>query len=259
MSSPITLSNPGLWRKIDAFEIDDGTPRLTFASRLARENGWSVAFAQRVVQEYRRFVYLAMTAGHRVTPSEHVDQAWHLHMVYTGSYWDRLCGEVLPRPLEHTPTKGGKSEDAKFDDWYARTKESYEREFGHEPPRDIWPGSETRFGHDLHWRRVNTADCWVLPKRRTAGIFALLAAGSGMAACGVGASTMLAATSTNRKDGWLISGCFLVLLGIILAVRAIAGRGGGSGGGSWFGGGCGSSGCASSGCGGGGCGGGCGD
>ncbi|MEK6230809.1 MAG: hypothetical protein N2A42_03075 [Luteolibacter sp.] len=33
--------------------------------------------------EYKRFVALAMLAGHPVTPSEEVDQAWHLHLVYT--------------------------------------------------------------------------------------------------------------------------------------------------------------------------------
>src|SRR5437762_815219 len=29
-----------LFRRIDEFAIDDGTPALTFADRLARENGW---------------------------------------------------------------------------------------------------------------------------------------------------------------------------------------------------------------------------
>lgn len=257
MSYPISLSNPELWRKIEAFQIDGGNSSLTFAARLARENGWTIKFAERVVGEYKRFVYLAMEAGHRVTPSEHVDQAWHLHMLYTHSYWERMSA-ILPRALMHTPTKGGEFEDAKFDDWYERTREAYEREFGSEPAREIWPDSGTRFGHDLQWRRVNTDDCWVLPKRRVLGVVAVLAAGVGMTACGVGATSIIAAQGTGTNDFWFVVGVFVVLLAIVVVIASITRRGGGpgNGGGSWFGGGGGSSGCGDSGCGGGGCGGG---
>jgi len=248
MSNPITLRNPELWRRIESFQIDDGTPSLTFAARLARENGWSVSFAERVVEEYKRFVYLAMTAGHRVTPSEHVDQAWHLHMLYTESYWDRLCGEVLPRALEHAPTKGGGSEDAKFDDWYARTKVAYEREFGAMPPRDVWPESEVRFGHDLQWRRVNTADCWVVPKRAGRTLVSVL----GMIFVGV---IMLALVLTptvhpNVKTIAVIVGAIMIVVLLVLGATwsAIAVRSQARGRGTTDGG-CG-------GCGGGGCGGG---
>src|SRR5688572_31481175 len=114
-----------LWGRIEAFNIDCGAAQLTFTKRLARENGWSLAYADRVVHEYKRFVFLCMTAGHKCTPSDQVDQAWHLHMVYTESYWTRMCGHVLRRPLHHGPTRGGESEDDKYVDWYDRTKESY--------------------------------------------------------------------------------------------------------------------------------------
>ena len=59
--------------------------------RLASENGWSREYAVRVMQEYRRFAFLAVAAGHPVSPSDAVDQAWHLHLVYTRSYWDEFC------------------------------------------------------------------------------------------------------------------------------------------------------------------------
>ena len=77
---------------------DPKTAALTFADRLARENGWSAAKAARVVDEYRRFCFLAATAGHEVTPSDAVDQAWHLHLTYSRDYWERFCPEVLGRP-----------------------------------------------------------------------------------------------------------------------------------------------------------------
>ena len=90
-----------LYQQILAFRIDDGTPALPFEARLARENGWSRAYTQRVIVEYKRFLYLAMTAGHVVTPSEEVDQTWHMHLTYTRSYWERLCRDLLGRSLHH--------------------------------------------------------------------------------------------------------------------------------------------------------------
>ena len=106
-SPALTLSE-----RLAAFELDDPAADLPFSARLARENTWSRDYARRVVREYLRFVQLAMEAGHPVTPSEEVDQAWHLHMVYTRSYWERLCGGVLKKPLHHDPTRGGKAEGA---------------------------------------------------------------------------------------------------------------------------------------------------
>ena len=135
-----------LWTRLLAFELDDPQATLTFTRRLARENGWSVGYASRVVAEYKRFVYLAITAGHEVTPSDEVDQAWHLHLTYTRSYWDGLCGDVLGRPLHHGPTKGGEVEGERFERQYEETLASYRQAFGEEPPSDIWPPASVRFG-----------------------------------------------------------------------------------------------------------------
>ncbi len=162
----MNYTNPELLARIEAFAIDAPGVALSFTARLARENGWSAAYAARVVTEYKRFVYLAMQAGHPVTPSEDVDQAWHLHMVYTRSYWTKFCGEILPRPLHHDPTAGGASEGAKFHDWYARTLESYEREFGSAPPDDVWPSVAQRFATAGQQRWVDPGQYWIVPKLR---------------------------------------------------------------------------------------------
>jgi uncharacterized protein (TIGR04222 family) len=153
-----------LWDRIAALEIDDPESSLTFSRRLSRENLWAEPFAYRVVEEYRRFLFLAMAAGHPVTPSDQVDQAWHLHLTYTRSYWEDLCHGVLGHPLHHGPTRGGAQESAKFHDWYERTLDSYRGLFGTEPPPDIWPPAADRFGRDLHFARVNLRDHWVLPR-----------------------------------------------------------------------------------------------
>jgi hypothetical protein len=164
MQNDASAPSDDLCRMILGFEIDEGVPELSFRDRLARENGWTRGYAQRVIDEYLRFVYLAMASGHVVTPSDQVDQAWHLHLTYTHSYWDRLCGKMLKRPLHHGPTRGGTAESAKYDDQYARTIKSYTKLFGHSPPPDIWPPARIRFGSDLSHVRVNTSRHWVIPK-----------------------------------------------------------------------------------------------
>ena len=95
-----------LWQRIDRFQIDRPDATLTFTARLARDNGWSRDYARRVVDEYKRFMFLTTVADHVVTPSEAVDQAWHLHLTYTRSYWGEFCGEVLGRKVHHDPTTG---------------------------------------------------------------------------------------------------------------------------------------------------------
>lgn len=150
--------------RVEAFDIDPGEKILGYAARLARENRWSIEHAHKVVREYKRFCVLAMASGHHVTPSEAVDQAWHLHLTYTRSYWERFCGETLGRPLHHEPTSGGSSEGVKFHDWYSETLKSYERLFGEKPPTDIWPDSASRFRRAGQWAWINTGSYWLVPQ-----------------------------------------------------------------------------------------------
>lgn len=153
-----------LWRKIQGFQLDQPGDALKFTSRLARENGWPIGYARRVVEEYRRFLFLTKVAGHEVTPSEQVDEAWHLHLVYTKSYWDDLCRNVLQRPLHHNPTRGGPAENKRHREQYEQTLESYREYFGEAPPADIWPPADVRFGDDLDHVRVSRVRNWIVPK-----------------------------------------------------------------------------------------------
>ncbi len=239
-----------------------GPVQLTFTERLARENGWEPAFAGRVVEEYRRFVFLAMTAGHPVTPSEHVDQAWHLHLTYTRSYWERFCNGVLPRPLHHEPTKGGADEGEKFDGQYNRTLESYERAFGDAAPSDIWPPASIRFGHDLQQVRVNVNDVWTIPKPRwgrasVVSIVAIVLAVVGLACAATETSGEENEPFWGSPEFFFLVWSVIIVFGLFYLVRVISGTGIGGGGGKGGWGGCGAS--CGGGCGGcGGCGGGCG-
>jgi hypothetical protein len=162
-------SDLDLWNRIQAYSPDRSGVSLPFSARLARENGWSPEFSRRVVEEYKKFIYLICVSNEMLTPSEEVDQAWHLHLVYTRDYWIGFCRDVLGRDIHHHPTEGGPSEGAGYRDCYRRTRDRYREEFGVPPPADIWPGEEIRFGKEGRFRLVDTTTSLVV-KRSHVGI-----------------------------------------------------------------------------------------
>jgi len=149
------------WQRIANAAIDDPRANFPLSARLARDNGWSSEFAARVVEEYRRFCYLAVTSGREVTPSDEVDQAWHLHILYTEHYWGAWT-EALGAPLHHGPTKGGTAEGNRFWDQYETTLALYGEAFGEEPPTDIWPAPTARFDRPGRFKRIDTSQAFVL-------------------------------------------------------------------------------------------------
>lgn len=155
-----------LWERLEAFELDDPRAAFPFSAKLAKENGWTRGYALRVIDEYKRFLLLCEIAEHVASPSDQVDQCWHMHLTHTRSYWDDLCGAVLGHPLHHGPTRGGDQERTKYWELYRRTLATYREAFGAAPPADIWPPVEERFGAKGRYRRVNLSRCWVAPKLR---------------------------------------------------------------------------------------------
>ncbi len=157
-------SRENLRERILSFVLDDPQSSLPFSSRLAREQGWTHAYAGRVSFEYRRFLVLLTEAEHPVTPSEAVDHAWHLHLLYTRSYWVELCQKTLGRELHHEPTRGGAEEGAKFVDWYSKTLSTYQRIFQEPAPAEIWPSPAERFQEAGMNRWVDVGRFYLVPK-----------------------------------------------------------------------------------------------
>ena len=162
----LPLSFPGhpVWAQLSHYVIGPSDAALPFAARLARENGWSAAYAARVIEEYKRFCFLAVTGDQEVTPSDAVDQAWHLHLTYSRDYWEHFCPHILGHQLHHGPTAGGGTERHRYFEQYAETLKSYEQVFGEMAPIDIWPGAARRLIDDPKARRVHPRDAFILPK-----------------------------------------------------------------------------------------------
>jgi hypothetical protein len=158
------LEDP-LWQRIDAFDLDGLDPTFSFCQRLASENNWANDYAARVVEEYKRFCYVATQAGHDVIPPDRVDQVWPLHLSYSRNYWDIFCAEVLCAELHHGPLGYTDSEDADHKrETYTATIVAYERLSGEHPPSDIWPIAELLFADIGYMRRVHTKHHLIVPR-----------------------------------------------------------------------------------------------
>jgi len=151
------------WSEVQEFELDDDEAMFTFSDRLAKENGWSKGFALRAIEEYKRFMFLVCVTNQPLAPSEEIDQVWHLHLLYTRSYWKEFCGEVLKREIHHGPTRGGPEEKDKFNNWYDQTLLYYRQKFHNDPPPDLWPTPYLRFRH-TDFRRVDRNKNWIIKK-----------------------------------------------------------------------------------------------
>jgi len=154
-----------------------------------------------------------------MTPSDAVDQAWHLHMCDTRNYWDGLCGGVLGFPLHHGPTRGGAAEREKFVSWYEDTCAAYVETFGERPPADIWPPASERFAR-RDFRRIDASTHFVVSKSLVTTLGLFLGAGFLLAGC---------ASQLATIDG----SALIVVIGLVfvLVVLVRLARGGGKGGG----------------------------
>jgi uncharacterized protein (TIGR04222 family) len=128
-----------LWSAIEQFPLDDPDAAIPFSRKLAAKQNWSPHFTERVIEEYRKFLLLCCISPTGASPSQIVDEAWHLHLTYTQSYWIDLCKNTLQKDIHHHPSRGGDDEDHKHRDWYKETLLLYQSVFESPPPNDIWP------------------------------------------------------------------------------------------------------------------------
>jgi len=158
----MTNEQKEIWLNILHFEMDETTSSFTFTDRLARENNWSLQYALRAVFEYKKFIFLITISEKPMTPSDQIDQVWHLHLLYTQSYWIDFCRNTIGKEIHHGPTKGSE-ERPLFKEQYSKTLAFYKTTFEKTPPDDIWPNVDKRF-KEIHFTRINRHKFWIFPK-----------------------------------------------------------------------------------------------
>jgi len=198
------------FRRIEKFSVDCGDEAFRFLDRLSRENGWSSSYSTRCMNEYRKFIFLAPKSKKAVTPSDHVDQVWHLHLCYTRSYWNDLCDKTLGQLIHHGPTKGGHAERKKYWAQYQQTLDLYQEVFGEKAPSDIWPDVETHFRKVDRFVRLNRDDFLIIRKPK-GSLFAGLSIPLIAAACD---------ESNTGTNGLIVAGLIVSILAIYILFRS---------------------------------------
>ncbi len=154
-----TLVPEHLWDHVVAFFGGDDAATKAFADKLSRKHNWQIDFAMLAVQEYKRFVFLGVTADFSVTPSKVIDTVWHEHILFTKGYSD-FCNDVIGCAFNHYPELLPLEEQtAAYQKQYTRTLALYEHEFNSCPPDDIW--GAPKFGRrylSRRKKRVTTVD-----------------------------------------------------------------------------------------------------
>lgn len=166
----LTEKQTQLWAALSRMQFDPPTAAIQFIDKLIRETGWTRSFALRATEEYRKFLLIAATVDHGVSPSVVVDQVWHTHILYTRHYW-QMCREILGFEFHHEPAVGTTEDRGKLGDAYAQTLAKYQAIFG-EIPADIWPTKPARDP----FVRVDSKRNIILPRNLAAGAAILLIA-----------------------------------------------------------------------------------
>jgi hypothetical protein len=123
---------PNMWNKIT--EMFGGVDASTkaFADKISRKHNCSTSYAIKAVNEYKKFLYLAVISDFHVTPSQAIDKVWHEHILFTQAY-GIFCKDIIEYNLNHHP------ELIPLDHaQYLSTIELYIQEFGKLPPANIW-------------------------------------------------------------------------------------------------------------------------
>ena len=159
MNTPLFNSEvAALYSELERIRFDTEETEFTFVKRITSENGWRIKYAERVLVEYRRFVVFVLLKFYTHTPSDAVDQVWHLHLVYSRSYWEELCGRFLQKQLHHQPMDGAGKDREVFYAQYNKTLVCYRETFGEDAPNDIWPQAAERVSEIARFQRVDMKD-----------------------------------------------------------------------------------------------------
>lgn len=123
------------------FGNPEADPGCTFVDKLVRKMGWDQTYAERVVEEFRRFVLLwANYPGASHVPSPAVDEAWHFAILFTRRY-RKMCKRFFGRYMHHEPSSSP-ADRSVLRNGYERTLRQYQEVFGELPPADIWTGQQ---------------------------------------------------------------------------------------------------------------------
>ena len=112
------------WANWSKLRVGNPTEQYAFWKTLAQRQGWTLAFAENVFEEYRKFLYLALTSPAPIAPPPPIRAAWDLHRELPT--WRELpeAAEIEQRLSQPASPEG--------------TRAAYLATFSAYPPESIW-------------------------------------------------------------------------------------------------------------------------
>jgi hypothetical protein len=148
-----------LWLKLNFLNFGPQAGSNPLMAMLGQQFGWPMPMTTQVMEEYRKFLFLAMRAGHPVAPPAIIEQVWNLHIETAQDYWEKLGALIGERPVSEGI---GASAASAIADNYQQTLASYARIFGMEPPANIWSkqaaGADPMKPFTDFWKRMMGLD-----------------------------------------------------------------------------------------------------
>lgn len=120
--------------EVDAYPV----PEL-LTPRIMRKYSRDKEYAEGILREAKRMLYLGELTGKPVTPSEEIDDAWH-EMILFSPYYFKLCRFLGTDYIHHEPepeTPAG-SAGTNGPSQYDETIALYEKQFGVKADQRYW-------------------------------------------------------------------------------------------------------------------------
>jgi hypothetical protein len=128
----LSIEEQQIWTRIKEFNL------AAIVTSLMQENSWSLEFTDRVILEFKKYVFLSVVSHKRLSPSQLVDLVWHKFLLHTRLYWEDFCSYTLEQPFHHYPNQGGEDNLGQYQQMYCNTLTCYLEIFGERPSPEIW-------------------------------------------------------------------------------------------------------------------------
>jgi len=132
-----------IWDRIQTYNIA-GSQSDIFIKKLMTELDCSKSYCKGAETEYKRFIFLAAISTAPVTPSKIIDSVWHTHLLFSRSYWQEFCPEIVGKALHHEPS--GDEDADKMNQQFHQTLSLYQQYFGISPPPEYCLSTESTKG-----------------------------------------------------------------------------------------------------------------
>lgn len=120
--------------EVDAYPV----PELLIP-RIMKNYDRSQEYAEGIVREAKRMLFLRWESNHHICPSVEIDDAWHEMILFTrwyAEFCEYIGGFVHHNPEPVAPPAQGTNEEGVL--LYDETMENYRKIFGEEPDKRFW-------------------------------------------------------------------------------------------------------------------------